>query len=80
VLLEGEEVAQRARPQRREQLGAGDRLALREREPRRLEPLVAGLDQPHHVTLEAGVHDLGSPQHADTRPSARDHVGHEAHA
>src|SRR3954468_15918436 len=71
MALEGEEVAQRARPQRREQPRAVDRLtAARDRR--------AGLDERDHVAVEAGVEHLLAAQHADPRPRAR-LVRHQPH-
>jgi hypothetical protein len=69
--LEGEEVAERAGDQRREQPCARHRPLVRDRRP--------GLDERHHVAGEADVeHRLAvEPAHAGGR--AADGVGHELH-
>ena len=71
MALEGEEVAQRARPQRGEQPRVRDRRAGRG--DRR-----AGLDERDHVAVEAGVDDGVAVEDADARalPAV---VGHELH-
>ena len=71
VALEGEEVAHRARPQRREQPRAldRDRRALRR----------AGLDVVDHVAVEGEVDDRVGPRQSPDPRAGAGVVGHETH-
>ena len=80
MLREGQEVAQRARPDRRSQARGRDRVAGRERRAGGSERSVAGLDEGDHVALERAVDHGIVTQDADAPGRAGTGVvGHESH-